>query len=231
MPRRLRLLLPGVATHLIQRGTNREDCFRRESDYLVYLAHLRNSSRRLECLVHAYCLMTNHVHLLVSPPSAEAGEALMKELGQRYAQYFNRTYHRTGPIWDGRYRSSVAESARYVLACYRYIELNPVRAGMVEYPAQYRWSSYHVNAGGREDALVSAHAEFAALGASAEARRAAYIGLFSETLEARLVDAIRVATNGGYPLASDAFKAQISATFGYKTCPSPPGPKPRKIGV
>ena len=224
-------MLSGVATHLIQRGSNRSACFRRESDYLLYLLQLRDLSRRLECAVHAYCLMTNHVHLLISPPSAEAGTALMKEIGQRHAQYFNRAYGRTGPLWDGRYRSCVAESARYVLACYRYIELNPVRAGMVEHPAQYAWSSYRANAEGRDEGLVSPHAEFLALGADPQNRCKAYAALLDEAMEPSLIEGIRTATNGGYPLGSDAFKAQIGATFGCRTSPSPPGPKPGKIRV
>jgi len=231
MPRPLRLFLPGVATHLIQRGGNRSPCFRRESDYVVYLLHLRDLSLKLGCAVHAYCLMTNHVHLLISPGTAEAGKALMKDLGQRYAQYFNRTYRRTGPLWDGRYRSCVAESARYVIACYRYIELNPVRAGIVDHPAQYRWSSYRANAEGQDDGLASPHAEFLGLGLDLETRRRTYRALFGDALETSLIEGIRTATNGGYPLASDAFKAQIAAAFGCKIAPSPPGPRPGKIRV
>lgn len=157
----------------------------------------------------------------------------MKELGQRHAQYFNRAYSRTGPLWDGRYRSCVAESARYVLACYRYIELNPVRAGLVDRPGAYRWSSYLANAEGRDDGLVSPHVEFIALGADLESRRGAYAALFDDVLDPSLIEGIRTATNGGYPLGSDAFKAKIGSDLGYKTAPRPPGPKPgsRKIGV
>jgi putative transposase len=183
MPRPLRNIVPGVAVHLIQRGNNRAACFRRESDYLLYLLHLRELSARLECAVHAYCLMTNHVHLLVSPSSAEACKRLMKQLGQRYAQYFNRTYSRTGPLWDGRYHSSVAASARYVLGCYRYIELNPVAAGMVNHPTLYTWSSYRANALGKDDRIVSPHAEYLALGLDAVAQRNSYTALFHEAMD------------------------------------------------
>ena len=203
MPRSLRNILPGVAVHLTQRGNNRAACFRRESDYLLYLLHLRELSARLQCAVHAYCLMTNHVHLLVSPLSAEACMALMKQLGQRYAQYFNRTYGRTGPLWDGRYHSSVAASARYVLGCYRYVELNPVDAGMVNHPTLYTWSSYRANALGRDDRIVNPHAEYLALGLDAEARRKAYAALFDDALDPSLVADIRAATRGGYPMGSD----------------------------
>lgn len=217
--------------HLIQRGSNRDACFRRDSDYVLYLLHLRDLSRQLRCAVHAYCLMTNHVHLLISPPTAQAGTSLMKHLGQRHAQFFNRTYGRSGPLWDGRYRSCVAESARYVIACYRYIELNPVRAGMVDHPARYAWSSYRANAEGRDDGLVSPHPEFLGLAIDAEARHKAYEALFDDALEPSLVEGIRTATNGGYPLGSDAFKAQIAASLGRRTSPGLPGPKPGKIRV
>ena len=203
MPRSLRNILPCVAVHLTQRGNNRAACFRRESDYLLYLLHLRDLSARLQCAVHAYCLMTNHVHLLVSPPSAEACKALMKQLGQRHAQYFNRTYGRTGSLWDRRYDSSVAASARYVLGCYRYIELNPVDAGMVNHPTLYTWSSYRANALGRDDRIVNAHAEYLALGRDAETRRKAYAALFDDALDPSLVADIRAATRGGYPMGSD----------------------------
>jgi len=203
MPRPLRNIVPGVAVHLTQRGNNRAACFRRDSDYLLYLLHLRELATRQECAVHAYCLMTNHVHLLLSPSSADACKALMKQLGQRYAQYFNRTYGRTGPMWDGRYHSSVAYSARYVLGCYRYIEVNPVEAGMVNHPALYTWSSYRANALGKDDRLVSPHPEYLALGLDSAAQRNAYCGLFDTALDPELIEAIRAGTRGGYPMGSD----------------------------
>jgi putative transposase len=152
---------------------------------------------------------------------------MMKELGQRYSQYFNRTYGRSGPLWGGRYYSCIAESALYVLACYRYIELNPVRAGMVRHPGEYSWSSYRANAEGNDDWLVSPHQEFLALGAEEAARRRSYKNLFSESLEPLLLERIRESTVGGYPLASEAFKIELAATLGTKLAPSRPGPQPR----
>jgi len=203
MPRPLRHIVPEVAVHVTQRGNNRADCFRRESDYLLYLLHLRELCARLRCTVHAYCLMTNHVHLLVTPPSADACKTLMKQLAQRYAQHFNRAYGRTGPLWDGRYHSSVAPTARYVIGCYRYIELNPVAAKMVNHPAQYTWSSYRANALGKDDRLVVPHDAFLALGLDAIAQRNAYIELVDQALDPTLLDEIRAATRGGYPMGSD----------------------------
>src|SRR5919108_4755350 len=141
MPRPPRLIVPGVAVHLIQRGNNRATCFLSDADYLVYLAYLRQLSEKYECAVHAYCLMTNHVHLLVTPRAAGGCTALMRDLRQRYVQYFNRRHERTGALWEGRFRSCLVESALFVLGCYRYIELNPVRAGIVHHPSGYLWSS------------------------------------------------------------------------------------------
>src|SRR5262245_8472477 len=164
MARRIRLVYPGVALHVIQRGVDRAACFRAEVDYLVYLANLRNLSAKHGCALHAYCLMTNHVHLLVTPSREDSCTATMRDLGQRYVPYFNSRYGRTGTLWEGRFRSCIAESARYVLACYRYIELNPVRARMVTNPAAYFWSSYAANSGACPDPHIAPHPELAALG-------------------------------------------------------------------
>jgi putative transposase len=225
MARRLRYILPEVAVHIIQRGVNRVACFRTDADYLVYLSHLRQLSVRHNCAVHAYCLMTNHVHLLVTPGSAESCTALMRDLGRHYVPYFNRRHERTGTLWEGRFRSCIAESARYVLACYRYIELNPVRAQMVDHPEDYPWSSYAVNSGALTDRFVSPHPEFAALATRPDKRHAAYRALFEEQMDEVLLEAIRDATNSGYPLASEEFKNRVIAPLGWKTGPGKPGPR------
>jgi putative transposase len=167
--------------------------------------------------------MTNHVHLLLTPSAAGACTALMRDLGQRYVQYFNRRHERTGTLWEGRFHSCIVESTRYVLGCYRYMELNPVRASMVDHPASYLWSSYAVNSGMRSDPLISPHCEFDALSADANARHAAYRGLFEHPLEADVLKAIRDATNGGYALASDGFKSRVLAPLGYRTEPGKAG--------
>ena len=225
MPRSLRLILPGVAVHIIQRGNNRVACFRWDSDYLVYLAHLRQLSDKYGCAVHAYRLMTNHVHLLMTPSAAEACTGLMRDLGQRYVQYFNRAHERTGTLWEGRFRSCIAEAARYVLACHRYIEHNPVRAGMVDHPSGYFWSSYAVNSGMRSDPFLRPHPDVEALGVGLNNRHAAYRGLFDEHLDPVLLKSIRDATNAGYPLASDAFKANVLEPLGWKMERGKPGPR------
>jgi putative transposase len=150
MPRRARLSLPGIPWHIIQRGNNRAACFHAEEDYRLYLDYLKEFSAKFDCAVHAYVLMTNHVHLLLTPEHIDSAALLMKHLGQRYVQYVNRTYKRSGTLWEGRFRSCLTQSEQYVLACHRYIELNPVRAGMVKKPQDYPWSSYSANALGDE---------------------------------------------------------------------------------
>jgi putative transposase len=196
MPRRARLLLPGVPVHLIQRGNNRSACFYADEDYRFYLDHLAEQAVKHGCDVHAYCLMTNHVHLLLMPQTENGLGALMKSLGQRFVQYVNRAYRRSGTLWEGRFRSCLLQEEAYVLACYRYIELNPVRVGMVAHPAEYRWSSYLVNAQGESGDWLVSQPLYQALGADAELRRAAYRELFRYELDPCLIDEIRQATNG-----------------------------------
>jgi len=212
MPRQRRLILPDVAVHIVQRGNNRGPCFFRPGDYRCYLRHLRDLSIEFACAVHAYCLMTNHVHLLVTPPSADACVALMRNLGQRYVQYVNRTHLRTGTLWEGRYRSCLVQSARYVLACYRYIELNPVRAAMVSDPEAYRWSSYWANTQEEGDSWLTPCPEFLNLDDDPARRRKIYRALVQDGMDAMLLDDVRKATSGGYPLGSDRFKAALAET-------------------
>ena len=140
----------GISTSLyvIQRGNNRQACFYADQDYQFFLEWLGKYAKETGCAIHAYVLMTNHVHLLVTPKQAESAGQLMKRLGQRYVQYVNRTYRRSGTLWEGRFRSCLTQDDEYLLRCYRYIELNPVRAGMVSHPAEYPWSSYQVNGQG-----------------------------------------------------------------------------------
>ncbi len=227
MPRRARIALPNVPIHLIQRGNNRQSCFFADEDYRRYLDWLTEYSVKTGCRVHAYALMTNHVHLLISADRADTGGALMKLLGQRYVQYVNRVYRRSGTLWEGRFRSCPVQEEGYLLGCQRYIELNPVRANMVAHPAEYRWSSYRANAQGEADALVQPHLLYDALGSDAAARQAAYRELFRYELEPGLVDEIRRATNGNFALGSDRFAAEVEAIIGRRAIHGQSG-RPRK---
>ena len=228
MPRRARLALPGVPLHLIQRGNNRQACFFADEDYRFYLDWLADHAGKTGCRIHAYVLMTNHVHLLVSADRTDAPGALMKALGQRYVQYVNRVYRRSGTLWEGRFRSCPIQEEAYLLACQRYIELNPVRADMVKHPGEYRWSSYRANGQGENDPLIRPHALYDALGFDAASRQAAYRELFRYELEPGMVDKIRRATNGNFVLGNERFAAEVSAALGRRATPGQSG-RPRKV--
>lgn len=174
MPRKPRQFLPGMPCHLIQRGNNRSSCFLATVDYLDYLAWLRGYASRFEVAVHAYVLMTNHVHLLVSPGSRGAIPRMMQSLGRCYVRRFNDRHGRTGTLWEGRYRSVPLTEESHVLACYRYIELNPVRAGMVKLAEGYPWSSYRGNTGRKHDPLLQPHDSWRGLGRDRASRCEAY---------------------------------------------------------
>ena len=217
MPRLPRLKLPNTPLHIIQRGNNRAVCFGAEEDYLFYLDHLTEISARIGVAVHAYVLMSNHVHLLATAQDAEGASQLMKRLGQRYVQYFNRAYQRTGTLWEGRFRSCVVGEEAYFLGCHRYIEMNPVRAGMVAHPGEYRWSSHGANAQGEASPLIRAHPVYAELGPTDGERQAAYRALFGHALDPLLVDEIRRVTHGGLVLGSERFAREVALLTGRRT--------------
>ena len=219
--------MTGLPLHLIQRGNNRSACFRSDSDYLVYLNHLQELAGKFNCAVHAYVLMTNHVHLLVTPACADGPSLMMKHLGQRYVQYFNRKYERSGTLWEGRFRSSIVQEQNYLLRCYRYIEMNPVRAGIVCHPAGYPWSSYRVNAEGASSCLLRPHDEYVALAQEQTERLAAYRSMFNSELATEELDEIRAAANSGYVLGSDRFKAEVTLKLGRRVGPGASG-RPRR---
>jgi putative transposase len=202
MSRTARLVIPEVSVHIVQRGHDRAACFFDDADYLAYLDALRSYAPRLLCSVHAYCLMTNHVHLLVTPHTPTACAQLMKHLAQRHSRRINGKRGRSGTLWEGRFYSALVASESYALACYRYIELNAVRAGMVEHPRQYRWSSYRANIGAAADALLSPHTAYLTLAADASRRASAYSALCDTSIEQNVVDDIRKATRGGYAVGA-----------------------------
>ncbi len=211
MARQPRYLLPGYPQHVIQRGNNHDVIFASENDCRFYLEKLSDRCRRYGCRIHAYVLMTNHVHLLITPDTERSISRTMQSLGCCYVRYFNTAYGRTGTLWEGRFRATLVDTDQYLLACYRYIEENPVRAGMVASPANYRWSSHHCNAAGTPDKLVSPHDGYRALGASDAARQRAYVGMFDAALPEETVCRIRDATNKAWVLGDDSFRARVEA--------------------
>jgi len=213
MARLPRLVISGQPLHLIQRGNNRSVTFFADEDYQLYCDTLRQVSQRFGCAIHAYVLMTNHVHLLITPDDERGPARMMQAVGRRYVRYINECYRRTGTLWEGRYKSTLIDSEHYLLLCGRYIELNPVRAGMVEDPGQYRWSSYRCNAFGEFNALITPHALYHALGSQPADQQAAYRFLFETHIESQTLDAIRCATNDGTILGHEHFREQIEAAL------------------
>ena len=213
MPRKPRFYVPGAPVHALQRGHNRSAVFFDDLDYLEYLRCVKQAAERCGCAVHAYVLMTNHVHLLLTPSGADSVGRMFQSIGRHYVRHINETYMRHGGLWEGRYKSNVVESQTYFLSCMRYIELNPVRAGITHHPANYRWSSHSDNAHGVNNAILTAHAEYLALGSAPDARQSAYRGLFDLGLDADRLAPIRGALQTGTPLGNEKFKSEIEAAL------------------
>ena len=216
MPRKLRFYVPGAPVHAVQRGHNRSPIFFDDLDYLEYLRCLKQAADHYGCAVHAYVLMTNHVHLLLTPERADSIGRLFQSLGRHYVRYVNQTYQRHGSLWEGRYKCNVIESQAYLLSCMRYIELNPVRAGMVDDPTKYRWSSYTANALGTSNAVLTPQAEYVALGRLPIDRQSVYRGLFDRVSDSEELRLLRCALQTGTPLGNEKFKAEIEATLNLK---------------
>ncbi len=216
MPRRSRIHINGLPLHIVQRGHNRAACFFEDQDRLAYVGWLREALERERCRLHAYVLMSNHVHLLLTPEDATRVAQVLICVGRRYVQYINHTYGRSGTLWDGRYKSSLVQAETYLLVCQRYIELNPVRAGMVADPAAYRWSSYRANGLGQEEVGLSPHGLYLALGQDDESRHAAYRELFRGTLEDVPLSELRMALNQDQPIGNDRFYREIEAMTGQR---------------
>lgn len=219
MARRPRLELAGAPLHVIQRGNNRAACFNGDADRRMYLGCLEQAATRHGCAVHAYVLMPNHVHLLVTPETAGGVAAMMQDVGRRYVRLFNETYGRTGTLWEGRYKSSLIDSETYLLTCHRYIELNPVRALLVDSPIRYPWSSHAHYRLGTRNSLLTRHPVFNALADDEPGRREAFAALFCEPLGDETVKRIRDSANKGRALGSDSFLDRIGEALGRSARP------------
>jgi len=216
MARKARFTPAGLPQHIIQRGVDRQLCFGCEADFKAYLYWLKVYSEKHQVSIHAWVLMTNHVHLLCTPSSADGISKMMQSLGRSYVRYFNYHHQRTGTLWEGRFKACLVHASEYLLNLYRYIELNPVRAKMVKVPADYVWSSYQCNALGRKSRLLTPHDLYLALDYNPIVRQALYRSLFANHLEGALLEEIRYATNKGLVLGSDRFVAKLEALFGQR---------------
>jgi putative transposase len=215
MPRTARLIVPDLSVHIVQRGHDGNDCFFEDSDRLAYLNLLREFAPLCGCSLHAYCPMSNHVHLFLTPHSPTSCGLLMKNVGQRYVQRVNARRERSGTLWEGRFYSCLVPTERYALACYRYVDCNPVKPGMVSHPDEYRWSSFRLNARAQAGGFLTPHPVYLALSDDEGRRGAVYRELCDEPLPPHMLRDLRKATRGGYTVGAQ---------------PRRPG-RPRKIGT
>ncbi len=229
MPRPLRLNLANVPQHVIQRGNNRQACFFSEIDYRLYLKLLDASCQLHQCQLHAYVLMTNHVHLLLTPSKPNGVSLVLRDLGRDYVRTINKVHERSGTLWEGRFKSSLVDATSYCLNCYRYIEMNPVRAGMTTHPVEYPWSSFRTNALGKPDRRITPHESWMRLGANNKQRQQTYRTLVEEAMEQQIIDTIRRAVSKGLPTGSKMFQADIEKALAIKLGSRRRG-RPGKIG-
>lgn len=214
MARLPRVHLAGVPEHIIQRGNNRQVCFADDEDFAAYAHWLKAYSDAFGVHIHAWVFMTNHVHMLCTASDNSGISQMMQSLGRQYVQYFNRRYQRSGTLWEGRFKSCLVQEEHYVLAVYRYIEMNPVRAGMVSSPAEYAWSSYAINALGKQSALCQPHSCYLALAESEAERQQAYRDMFQGEVNEALLTDIRSAAKSGMALGNDRFKQEVADLTG-----------------
>lgn len=228
MPRSARIVLPNTPHHIVQRGHNRQNIFVSNKDYSYYLKNLIDFKQVFSCKIYAYCLMTNHVHLIVDPgENPESLSLLMKRVAGRQTQYINKLEKRTGSLWEGRYKSSIISTQEYLLACCRYVELNPLRAGIVVDPGQYQWSSYAAKALAIDDLVVDLHSSYLSLGKNDEERRKRYTEYVLNTVPEQEIKLIREALQRGQLTGSERFRDEIEKKFGFRVSNKKQG-RPKK---
>lgn len=216
MPRKPRFFLPNIPVHILLRGNGRRVVFAEDSDRKAYLGWMKEASEKYKVDIHAYMLMDNHVHLLLSTKEPSHISKVMQHIGRKYVPYFNHKYEKSGTLWEGRFKGSMIESEQYLLCCYRYIELNPVRANIVNRPEEWKWSSYASNGYGEDDPLIKPHPLYLAIHKDKEKRINYYRGGFRQVLDAALINDLRSAVQTGTPLGNNKFKEEIEQLLGVK---------------
>lgn len=223
MARLPRLTVAGHVHHVIQRGNNRQLVFARAEDRVFFLELLEQNARAIKVAVHGYVLMDDHFHLLLTPETPEGLPQLMQAIGRRYVRYFNTLQGRSGTLWEGRFRSTVLEAATLLLPCMAYMDLNPVRAGLVAQPQDFAWSSYRHYSGLQPDKRLTPPAPYWDLGNTPFAREAAYSSWVQSGLGSQQVQALTHATLHGWALGSDAFLSQLEELVPRRVRPSKAG--------
>lgn len=227
MARTPRIAIPLYPHHVIQRGNNRQKIFFAEADYSFFLDCLEKSKTKYACRIYAYVLMPNHIHLLVEPADEKGLGQLMQSLGRRYVSYINKTYKRSGTLWEGRFKSAVVSRDEYLIRCSRYIEMNPVRAGIVKKPEEYRWSSFRTRAFGQSNNLLEEDPWYIGLGETTEERQKVYRDWVKSTVGNRELDQIRKETTRGRLIGPEEFKKEIETAIGRRVIGELRG-RPRK---
>lgn len=212
--------------HILLRARAEQQVFFEEQDYQYFHDCLEAAAYNYRLKVHAYVLMPDHVHILASPGNKDSVSRTVQSIGRNYVQYFNECYGGSGTLWEGRYRATVLDDKQYLLTCCRYIELNPVRAGLVKSPSKYQWSSHAHNARGEIDEMITRHREYQRLGSTDAERMRAYRALFKPKLPAKTVEAITAATVKGWALGDSRFAARIEKLSGRRASQLPKG-RPR----
>ncbi|GAC1406381.1 MAG: transposase [Burkholderiaceae bacterium] len=228
MARLSRLIIPNAPHHVMQRGAARQAVFHDADDFRTFLHYLKDAAKQFKLAIHAYVLMSDHIHLLVSPADLTGLARTMQWIGRHYVPYFNQKYGSIGTIWQGRYKAAVIDSERYFLVCSQYIELNPVRAGVTDQPADYPWSSYRHHVGIAPDPLISEHAVYWALGNTPFAREAAYRHLSDQEMSTEVMAAITDSTLKGWAIGTEEFKSSLEKQANMRVRPSKAG-RPRKL--
>ena len=231
MARKPRLYLKEIPCHIVQRGNNRQACFFSDQDFGFYINRLQEALQRYHVQLHAFVLMTNHVHLLMTPEDSEGISRVMQSVGRDYVRYVNKHYGRSGTLFEGRHKASLIDSELYFLQCQRYIELNPVRANMVQHPAHYLWSSYQYHGLGKPIQCLTPHPLYNGLGDNIESRCETYQTLFSKEICSGELNDIRQSLTRNYPLGSERFRREIEQALGVRLGQCTPGRPKAKRGT
>lgn len=228
MPRKPRFFIDRAPVHIVHRGHCREPVFFEDQDYSTYIHWLKAGCSRYGIVIHSYCLMTNHVHILLTSEKAENVSCFMQYVGRHYVPYINYKYGRSGTLWEGRFKASLVDSTNYLLSVMRYIELNPVRAGMVLSPSEYRWSSFKHNTGQLIISAITEHEFFVGLDSSLVKSKEWYLDSFKNVLSEEAIKSITAAWLTGTPIGSEKFKEKVEQILGKSVGLARKGP-PKKV--